>query len=49
MVSPLWNAASDGNFDVLLALLQNASPADIEIRGVSHPRFQTLPFFIHFL
>ncbi|KAG9314196.1 hypothetical protein JVU11DRAFT_4982 [Chiua virens] len=32
MVSPLWNAASEGNVDVLLALLHNASLADIEIR-----------------
>jgi len=35
MVSPLWNAASEGNIDTLLALLHNASPADIEIKGMS--------------
>ncbi|KAI9570401.1 hypothetical protein HD554DRAFT_2086024 [Boletus coccyginus] len=32
MASPLWNAASEGNIDTLLALLHNTSPADIEIK-----------------
>ncbi|KAF8560184.1 hypothetical protein OG21DRAFT_1480019 [Imleria badia] len=32
MVSPLWNAASEGHFESLLAVLHNASPADIEIK-----------------
>lgn len=35
MPSPLWNAASEGNIGVLLALLHNASPADVEIKGMS--------------
>lgn len=35
MASPLWNAASEGNIDTLLALLHNTSPADIEIKGMS--------------
>ena len=37
MVSPLWNAASEGNIDILLGLLHNTSPADIEIKGISLP------------
>ncbi|KAF9229070.1 hypothetical protein BS17DRAFT_798713 [Gyrodon lividus] len=32
MVSPLWNACSEGNIQIVLPLLHNASPADIEIR-----------------
>ena len=35
MVSPLWNAASEGNVESVRALLHNASPADIEIKGTS--------------
>ncbi|KIJ21945.1 hypothetical protein PAXINDRAFT_159931 [Paxillus involutus ATCC 200175] len=32
MVSPLWNACSEGNIQVVLSLLNDASPPDIEIR-----------------
>ncbi|KIJ65023.1 hypothetical protein HYDPIDRAFT_175090 [Hydnomerulius pinastri MD-312] len=32
MVSPLWNACSEGNTETVLGLLNDASPVDIEIR-----------------
>ena len=46
MVSPLWNAASEGNMDILLDLLPNASLADIEIKGLSSPQFFHYLIFI---
>ena len=33
MVSPLWNASSDGDLTQVQLLLKDVSPIDIEIKG----------------
>lgn len=39
MVSPLWNASSEGDADQVQLLLSEASPIDIEIKGRLHELF----------
>jgi hypothetical protein len=34
MVSSLWTACSEGNLETVLGILNDASPVDIEIRGM---------------
>jgi hypothetical protein len=34
MVSALWNACSEGDLNAVVGLLEKASPADIETKGV---------------
>lgn len=35
MVSPLWKASSEGNLESLIQLLNEATPVDIEVKGMS--------------
>ena len=38
MVSALWKASSDGDLDRLNELLNESSPADLEVKGAQPPR-----------
>ncbi len=33
MVSPLWKACSEGNLEIIVELLKETSPVDIEVKG----------------